>query len=627
MDAIESMDKNVVIGALFALIVCLVAFKGFAAPKEEEVKTKEPSQVQVPKTVPSRSRKMSLDYETGTHTTKETPKAAPSRSRNMSLDYEAGTHKAEDGANKVEKKSAPSRTRKMSLDYEAGTHKASADEVAAALDEPVISSKPFAAAAPAPVPEAAVTKGKSKGVAKGASDKQKNSVKEKQRKAQSITEEIDRLTQQKLDLEIERERERAAADAARLSGEQFASEFVESEVWETVGAGKSKKGKKPVAEPTASVVSRAPVASTSAAKETVTISELVAAPLAASHVVAEAASPSSAPAVTSAPVGPPTVQQNVTVPSKKLGHVIGPKGANLIALQDGFGVHIDVPKGEYAGADTMISVSGTSAENVKKVAKAVSDLAVKGYSGLLMLGANNNDAAGASASGEHNNVFMERSMQIPTRIIPDIIGKNGAHIRVLQEKTGCRVTVTNNTNVEGDVSYSRLSMAGTKPQIAQVKDIVKELRQYHHSSVLMPEYIHKELDDALVPEDMYSVLIGTKGSEIKHIQGNFKVSLYIPHDDSQNRHVVLVGSEDCVGAAERYIYKQVAAVQERIAERNLRGFQDVDATSINEREAREQEEELAREPWMQQYVKTSGSDDILQNDFSAIVTKKLKGKK
>jgi hypothetical protein len=150
--------------------------------------------------------------------------------------------------------------------------------------------------------------------------------------------------------------------------------------------------------------------------------------------------------------------------------------------------------------------------------------------------------------------------------------------------------------------------------------------QYHHSSLLVPEHIHRELDVAQVPEDMYSVLIGSKGSEIKHIQGNFRVSLYIPHDDSQNRHVVLVGPEDCVSAAERYIYKQVAIVQARIAERNLRGYQDVDANAVLEREAREQEEELAREPWMHQYVRTAESEDITRNDLAAIVTRQLNKK-
>lgn len=654
---LESMDKNVVFGALVAIMVCIVTFNKLTSSK-----VKEPSQVQLPKTktgdvngtaapasaqpkaAPSRSRKMSLDYEAGTHTTKDpSPKAAPSRSRNMSLDYEAGTHTtvevSTNTAAATSKKAAASRTRRLSMDYETGTHTAPPEAVASAVAEAggsASSVKPsFGTAAEVDSVAAADTKASKKG--KGDQKKMSSaagSVKDKARKAQAVAEEIERLTQQKLDMERERQAAFTMADVKRMEEEhqqQLMQQYGQEEVWETVGSKTKKGGKKTTAaggsgSATAATSATASAITTDSSVKEVKISELVTAPAAVAAAISTPATTTVSAAVAE-PVTP-SVLQYVTVPSKKLGQVIGPKGANLIALQEGFEVRVDIPKGEYAGTDTTITVSGTNADNVKKVAKAVSDLAIKGYSGLLMTSAN--EAAGGAAGGDagaFNHVFMERSMQVPTRAIPDIIGKNGAHIRVLQEKTGCKVTITNNTNVVNDVSYSRLGMAGTKVQIAQVKQIVADILQFHHSSVLSPETIHKELDETLVPEDMYSVLIGSKGSEIKHIQGNFRVSLYIPHDDSQNQHVVLVGTPENVEAAERYIYKQVAAVQSRIADRNLRGFQqDVDPNAILEREAREQEEELAREPWMQQYVKTSGSADITQNDFSAILTKKLKEK-
>ena len=93
---------------------------------------------------------------------------------------------------------------------------------------------------------------------------------------------------------------------------------------------------------------------------------------------------------------------------KKLGIIIGPKGAMLNQLQETYEVTIQVPK---TGDDNeSVCVVGVSSENVNKVIKIIHDLSTKGYSGLLMSG-------GSEKTDNNSNVFMERSMQVPTRYV------------------------------------------------------------------------------------------------------------------------------------------------------------------------------------------------------------------
>jgi polyribonucleotide nucleotidyltransferase len=98
----------------------------------------------------------------------------------------------------------------------------------------------------------------------------------------------------------------------------------------------------------------------------------------------------------------------------------------------------------------------------------------------------------------------------------------------------------------------KVTMAGNKDKVAHAKAIVTELMTYYRSSVTHPNAIHIEMN---VPTALYNYIIGARGSEIKHIQGNFKVSVHIPNVDSVNRNVVIVGDAAGAQAAQKYIQK------------------------------------------------------------------------
>lgn len=98
----------------------------------------------------------------------------------------------------------------------------------------------------------------------------------------------------------------------------------------------------------------------------------------------------------------------------------------------------------------------------------------------------------------------------------------------------------------------RVSIAGNVDKVQEAKNIITELTKYYHTSVTHPGQVHAEI---CVPQTMYNYIIGARGSEIKQIQNNFKVSVYIPNVDSVTKNVIVVGDPEGVKAAEKHIQK------------------------------------------------------------------------
>ena len=104
---------------------------------------------------------------------------------------------------------------------------------------------------------------------------------------------------------------------------------------------------------------------------------------AAPAVPAPVAAVPEAPAAPAQPVIE-TVTVPMTVDSKKLGLLIGPKGATKIGIQNATGATIEMPKVEKdaAPSSVIVNVSGTEA-SVARAIHALNELCVKGYSLLL----------------------------------------------------------------------------------------------------------------------------------------------------------------------------------------------------------------------------------------------------
>jgi len=249
-----------------------------------------------------------------------------------------------------------------------------------------------------------------------------------------------------------------------------------------------------------------------------------------------------------APVRPDDwVEKEVSIPSRKIGMIIGPKGSTLqsIVAAAGEGVRIEMPDRDREATDTAeVKVSG-SEPNVDKACRAIKDLVSKGYSRLL---------AGPD--------FKEASLRVHPRFTGMLIGDKGSSIRAI-EGLGVKMNIP---KVDRDSdAHVRVTVAGPKEAVNKAKQVIKDITTYYHSEVTHPGVVHKELD---VPSERYSVIIGSKGSTIKHIQNSYKVKVNIPRDDEDVAHdgVLVVGTPEAVDGAEKYVQKVLEEADAKDAE-------------------------------------------------------------
>lgn len=341
-------------------------------------------------------------------------------------------------------------------------------------------------------------------------------------------------------------------DAIFLTGKAAAA----ADGWAVVEKKGGKQAKKveptPAAPPAVEVPAPATTSTPSAAADE----------LAPATTVDEAATPETDEAVEeedTTPAAPPVpviekVTQELTVEAKRLGLLIGVKGATRIAIQSATDTNIQMPKTEKdSTGEVTISVTGEEA-GVAKAITAMKELLAKNYCMLLA-----------------DPDFRESDVTVHPRYLPDIIGKNGFVIKALMNHTGVKITppvinkapdgkITKAAGPDGKVSKVKIGLAGPKEKVALCRNLIKEITRYYHTEVTHPNVVHEEM---VIDPKYYNFIIGAKGSEIKHIQNSYKVSVHIPDADSVNPNVLIVGEEANVGNAKRHVEKLIEKVNER----------------------------------------------------------------
>jgi len=282
------------------------------------------------------------------------------------------------------------------------------------------------------------------------------------------------------------------------------------------------------------------------------------------------------------------VVKTCTIDAKKVGALVGAKGVTLKAIQEATECEIKIAKpkeGEEATETVSVTVTGLVEKNVNLAVRSISEMGTKGYC-LLLKGEN----------------FSEGSIMVQPSSLGEIVGKGGSTLRAIQDAFDVKINTPQNVDRASPVPI-KLGVVGDKNAVKKAKEAIKQLTVWHHTDVTHPGCIHEEMDlDAAV----HKYVIGNKGSEIHHIQNNFKVSVHIPNSNSSHTGVLVVGEQDGVTKACAYISK---VVEKALAPREEKP---------SEYEKREQARELAEqeevEPWMRSYIK--GPSEAAMIDIS-----------
>merc|ERR1712194_587862 len=126
----------------------------------------------------------------------------------------------------------------------------------------------------------------------------------------------------------------------------------------------------------------------------------------------------------------------------------------------------------------------------------------------------------------------------------------------------------------------KVGLAGGAKQVEEAKEVISSIIKY---------YQHEEMD---IEQDMYKNIIGRGGSEMKHIQNNFHVKVYIPREHSETQKIVVVGLPADTERAKTYIEKLVFEAANRPAPRERQEQGDGDTRN----------DEEPTEKWMEGYL-------------------------
>jgi len=218
---------------------------------------------------------------------------------------------------------------------------------------------------------------------------------------------------------------------------------------------------------------------------------------------------------------------SVQVPESRIGVVIGPKGKNIQLIQEKTGV------GRIDTSGEMFTITG-KADAVEHAERAIKELIAKGY---------------WSESFEN---FKEEAVAVHPSSFPDLIGKGGVVIKAMKSEFGVEVTIPEVPKNAPASKKFKVTLAGKNENVEACKSAINNIAMYGYDEITHPGFGHEELD---VPQWAYSFLIGKAGSELRHIQNNYKVKVSIPREHSMCQSVVCVGEKANVERAKQYIEK------------------------------------------------------------------------
>jgi rRNA processing protein Krr1/Pno1 len=252
-----------------------------------------------------------------------------------------------------------------------------------------------------------------------------------------------------------------------------------------------------------------------------------AAPQASVAVVSAAAIAEKGQAPVAAAVVDTSVTATVKIPDNKIGWVIGPKGVTIAMIKEKTGVKTVDTSG---GVCTIIGEK----EAVGLAEHAVKELIEKGFTSLAF------------------ENFQEHGVMVHPCHFPNIIGAKGVIIQAIKKEAKCEVGIPEvPKNAKADKKF-KITLSGAAQSVELGKEIINAIVDYGHHEVTHPGFIHQEVE---VEEWKYKYLIGTKGSEMRHIQNSFHVSVNIPREHSLVKNVVVVGEPRDVEGALKHIEK------------------------------------------------------------------------
>jgi len=180
--------------------------------------------------------------------------------------------------------------------------------------------------------------------------------------------------------------------------------------------------------------------------------------------------------------------------------VIGTKGKHLQDISEVTKCRVDLPK--KGTVRTHALITGPSKAAVAQAKKALSQLISKGYSDITHVG------------------HVDEGIEVPSKLIGQIIGPAGSTIKQLMQSTNTEV---NTPDRDSDSNF--VTVVGGPEDVKNCINAIKQIMEQGFSSLTHEGWILKTLD---VPKDQIGTVIGPAGATIRGLQNSTNTRIKVP---------------------------------------------------------------------------------------------------
>ncbi|KAI5285205.1 hypothetical protein KEM52_002545 [Ascosphaera acerosa] len=276
--------------------------------------------------------------------------------------------------------------------------------------------------------------------------------------------------------------------------------------------------------------------------------------------------------------------ETISVESSFVGLVIGRGGENLKRIETETGTRVQFCEPDPTSTVRMCRVSGPPAarQHAKAEIQAIINDSNSGpvvRSGANARGLSGGDGAAMSAALTDGDTLQ---ILVPDRTVGLIIGRGGETIRDLQDRSGCRVNIVNESqSVNG---LRPVNLKGSPEAKQKAKELILEIvesdtRQPPNGGGRNPgsgvaggigPEAGRVTDTIYIPPEAVGLVIGKGGETIREIQNIAQCRVNIHQTDKRavDRQVDLIGLPPAIEVAKTIIQEKVDSVPQQLPSQN-----------------------------------------------------------
>jgi len=197
-----------------------------------------------------------------------------------------------------------------------------------------------------------------------------------------------------------------------------------------------------------------------------------------------------------------------TVPSDRVGLLIGKGGAKIREIQERSGARMDIAKHSEAAAPHLREVRLSGGKEQTAAARAIIDKLV-----------NNSSGVGFKSNSHHASVNPSKTIQIPSTTVGLVIGRGGDNIRKIIQETSCTIHIEKDAEaIEAgrtppQPGYQNVYLKGTDAAVEMAEKAVMELVNGDRvrRSLGLPAPYRQQFGQFLIPQyQQYGAQIGAQ---------------------------------------------------------------------------------------------------------------------